>query len=148
MPEDETVVAFIDGASSGNPGPAGAGIVLKNGDGESLASLAVPLGETTNNVAEYLALLYCLQEAQRRGLRRLAVRTDSELLARQFNGQYKVRDGTLRLFHQFARYVATAFERLSVEHIGREFNAEADRLARRAARQLMSAASEPDLGSA
>ena len=56
------------------------------------------------------------------------------MLARQFNGQYQVRDGTLRVLHQFARHVAAAFDRLSVEHIGREFNAEADRLARRAAR--------------
>lgn len=130
----EGIVAYVDGASSGNPGPSGAGVVFHDEQGSQLATLSISLGQATNNVAEYLALLYCLQEAQQRGFRQLTVKTDSELLARQFNGQYQVRDGTLRVLHQFARHVAAAFDRLSVEHIGREFNAEADRLARRAAR--------------
>jgi len=130
----EAVTAHIDGASSGNPGPSGAGVVFYDPEGRQLASLSVPLGPATNNVAEYLALLYGLQEAQRLGFARLVVKTDSELLARQFNGQYQVRDATLRLFHQLARHMACAFEQLSVEHVGREFNAEADRLARRASR--------------
>jgi ribonuclease HI len=129
----EGIVGYVDGASSGNPGPSGAGVVFHDEQGNQLAALSVPLGRTTNNVAEYLALLYGLQEAQRRGFRHLTVKTDSELLARQFNGQYQVRDGTLRLLHQFARHVAAAFDRLSVEHIGRQLNVEADRLARRAA---------------
>ena len=130
----EGIVAYVDGASSGNPGPSGAGVVFHDEQGSQLATLSISLGQATNNVAEYLALLYCLQEAQRRGFRQLTVKTDSELLARQLNCQYQVRDGTLRVLHQFARHVAAAFDRLSVEHIGREFNAEADRLARRAAR--------------
>lgn len=129
---DEIVVAYIDGASSGNPGPSGLGVVFQDGQGRRLSSLSMSLGETTNNVAEYLALLYCLQEAQRQGMRRLAVRTDSELLARQFNGQYKVRNGTLRLLHQLALHAARGFEHLSVEHVGRECNTQADRLARQA----------------
>ena len=128
---DATTV-YIDGASLGNPGPAGLGAVFIDAQGKPIARLYKYLGETTNNVAEYLALLYALQEAHTRGITRLVVKTDSELLAKQLNGQYKVRDGTLRLFHDFVRHVIQGFERLSIEHINRSHNAEADRLANEA----------------
>lgn len=134
MPADETrsrepVQAYIDGASLGNPGPAGIGVVLADSRGSPVVQLSKYLGETTNNVAEYLALLYALQEAQRRGIRRLSVKTDSELLAKQLKGDYKVRDGTLRLFHDLARQWMQAFEQCTVEHLNRTQNTQADRLA-------------------
>jgi len=134
MPTDEarsgqSVQASIDGASLGNPGPAGIGVVLTDSRGSPIVQLSKYLGETTNNVAEYLALLYALQEAQRRGIRRLTVKTDSELLAKQLNGDYKVRDNTLRLFHDLARQWMQAFEQCLVEHISRTQNTQADRLA-------------------
>jgi len=128
----ELACVYIDGASLGNPGPAGLGVVFVDGQGKPITQLYKYLGETTNNVAEYLALLYALQEAQIRGLRRLVVKTDSELLAKQFSGEYKVRDGILRLFHDFARQVAKGFEQLSIEHVSRTQNTQADRLANEA----------------
>ena len=83
MGQSDIATIFIDGASRGNPGPAGIGAVLKNGQGQVVAKLYKYIGETTNNVAEYLALLYALCEAQRQGMKSVAVNTDSELLAKQ-----------------------------------------------------------------
>ena len=125
----EPAAVYIDGASRGNPGPAGVGVAFVDEKGTVVHTLQKYLGETTNNVAEYLALVYALQEAQRQGWQRLTVRTDSELLARQINGQYKVRDQTLRLLHDLALHAMQGFQQLSIEHVGREQNREADRLA-------------------
>lgn len=129
MSAADAVQVYIDGASIGNPGPAGVGVVFLDAQGAPAATLSKYLGETTNNVAEYLALLYALQEAQARGLKRLAIKTDSELLAKQLAGEYKVRDGTLRLFYDLARHLMGAFEACTVAHISRTLNTQADRLA-------------------
>jgi len=129
MKSGRPVEVYIDGASRGNPGPAGIGAVFLDAEGRPAIRLSKYLGETTNNVAEYLALVYALHEAQARGVTRLAVRTDSELLANQWQGRYKVRDGTLRLFHDLAVRLATRFEHVSIEHISRTRNTQADRLA-------------------
>ncbi len=124
---------YIDGASRGNPGPAGVGVVFVDGQAKPVRQFSAPLGVTTNNVAEYLALLYALQEALRAGLTDVTIKTDSELLARQLEGRYRVRDGQLRLFHDLARHVMQAFRRCRVEHVPRTQNTLADRLASRAA---------------
>lgn len=124
---------YIDGASRGNPGPAGAGVVLFNGGTAPARQFSKYLGETTNNVAEYLALVYALQEALRAGYGAVTVKTDSELLARQFNGLYRVRDPHLRILHDLARHLADGFARCEVMHIPRTQNTLADRLAGRAA---------------
>ena len=131
---ESIVEVFIDGASSGNPGPAGVGVVFLDAHGQPAATFKHYVGEATNNVAEYLALIYALQEAQARGWRRLAVKTDSELLARQLAGAYKVRDGTLRILHDVVQHARHAFEQVSVQHVSRTLNQEADRLARQAVR--------------
>ena len=120
---------FIDGASRGNPGPSGIGVVFKDGRGETGKQLSRYIGETTNNVAEYLALIYALQQALRDGYSALTVHTDSELLARQVNGQYKVRDPQLRLFHGLALELIKGFARCAIDHVPRIRNAAADRLA-------------------
>ncbi len=125
---------YIDGSSRGNPGPAGVGVVFLDGPSKPIRKFSTYLGETTNNVAEYLALLYALQEALRRGYEALTIKTDSELLARQVNGQYKVRDSQLRLLYDLVRHLAGAFQRLSIEHIPRTQNTAADRLAGQAAK--------------
>src|SRR3989338_957268 len=124
---------YIDGASRGNPGPAGVGAVVKDGS-QIIQRFAHAIGETTNNVAEYLALVYGLQEALQAGCSAVAVKTDSELLARQLNGQYKVRDGQLKLFYDLARHVMRGFAHCSIEHIPRTQNALADRLAKQASK--------------
>jgi ribonuclease HI len=119
---------FIDGASRGNPGPAGIGVVFKNGHGAG-RELSRYIGETTNNVAEYLAFIYALQQALRDGYTALAVYTDSELLVRQLDGRYKVRDARLRLFYDLARELMKGFAACTVQHVPRSRNGDADRLA-------------------
>lgn len=128
----------VDGASLGNPGPAGIGAVLRDGRARPVRQLAKFIGETTNNVAEYLAAIYALQEALRLGYTDVVMRTDSELLARQLNGQYQVRDPQLRLLYGVATHLVECFARCRVEHIPREQNRAADRLAGQgAARRLL-----------
>ena len=87
------------------------------------------LGETTNNVAEYLALVYALQEALQLGYQEVAVKSDSELLVKQLHGDYRVRDPQLRLFHGLATHLAQGFRTFRIEHIPRTQNTVADRLA-------------------
>ena len=125
----DVVTIFIDGASLGNPGPAGVGAFFVDGQKRPLLQLYKYLGETTNNVAEYLALLYALYEARNRGWMRVAIKTDSELLARQLSGRYKVRDATLKVLHDVAATFRMAFATCTIEHVHREHNTQADRLA-------------------
>ena len=124
---------YIDGASHGNPGPAGIGVVFIDGTATPMRQLSKYIGETTNNVAEYLALVYALQEALQAGYRRVTIKTDSELLARQINGQYKVRDSRLRVLHDLALHAAQGLSSWRIEHIPRTQNTLADRLAGQAA---------------
>jgi ribonuclease HI len=126
---------YVDGASRGNPGPAGVGVVFMDGRARPIRTFARYIGETTNNVAEYLALLYAMQEAVLAGYTRLKVKTDSELLARQFSGQYQVRDSHLRLFHDLILHLARGLADCRVEHIPRTQNTVADRLATQAAKR-------------
>ncbi len=125
----------IDGAARGNPGPAGAGVVLSDPRGKKLKELSVYLGESTNNVAETCALILGLQEALRLGSRRVSVLTDSELLARQVTGVYRVKDERLRLLHALIRPLKESFERFEIRHVPREENKAADRLANQAVTQ-------------
>ena len=124
--------ASIDGAARGNPGPAGAGVLLTDVRGKPIRELAIYLGETTNNVAEYAALLGALQAAARAGANAVEIQTDSELLARQMEGAYRVKDPTLKVFHALATAMAGQFSRCSIRHVPREQNKLADRLANRA----------------
>ena len=123
---------FIDGASRGNPGPSGIGAAFFDGGAKPVKQLSRYLGETTNNVAEYLALIYALQEALRDGYAAVSVKTDSELLARQLSGAYRVRDPQLRLLYDLATHLIAGFTSCVVTHVPREQNTLADRLAGRA----------------
>jgi ribonuclease HI len=122
----------IDGAARGNPGPAGAGAVLSDPRGRKVKELSVYLGESTNNVAETCALILALQEALRLGSRRVSVLTDSELLARQVTGAYRVKDERLQLLHALIRPLKESFDRFEIRHVPREENKAADRLANKA----------------
>jgi ribonuclease HI len=126
------VVAHIDGASRGNPGPAAYGIVLEIEDGAPIAALSKTLGQTTNNVAEYHALLAALEYALENKVRRLKVLTDSELMARQIQGAYKVRSLELIPLYEHARSAIAKLESFSIQHVLREQNRQADRLANEA----------------
>ena len=108
-------------------------MVLLDHAARPIRHLRAFLGETTNNVAEYMALLYAMQEALRLGVACLQVKTDSQLLARQMTGQYRVRDPQLRVLHERAARLAHGFSEFSITHIPREENRQADRLAGQAA---------------
>ena len=125
-----TVIAHTDGASRGNPGESGIGAVLETEDGMVLATIAGFIGTATNNVAEYTALLECVKAANDIPCRKLIVHSDSELMVRQLNGQYKIRDARLKTFADEVRtLVKRALFEFEIRHILREANADADDLA-------------------
>ena len=126
------LVLFIDGASRGNPGPASAGIVLQDEKGATVKTLAKKIGTATNNTAEYMALLFGLQEALALGAQELDIRTDSELLAKQFSGEYKIKDEQLKIFAVLIRQLKDYFKAVKVSHVPREQNKLADAEANRA----------------
>jgi len=122
----------VDGASRGNPGEAGFGVHVTAEDGSAVASLYGYLGKATNNVAEYQALLHGLRFAISRGASRVEVFSDSELLVRQIEGRYRVKNAGLQPLHREAQSLLARFERSRVAHVPRERNREADALANRA----------------
>ncbi|MEK6754617.1 MAG: ribonuclease HI family protein [Bacteroidota bacterium] len=125
-----TIHAFTDGAARGNPGEGGVGILFKDEHGKTVATIYGYIGEATNNVAEYQALLACLKAAPKTKCTRLVVHSDSELLVRQITGEYRVKDQTLRrYFVKIHRLLAKAQFEFEIRHVSREQNKEADRLA-------------------
>lgn len=126
------LVAYIDGGSRGNPGPAGYGAVIQDAAGRTVETLSEFLGETTNNVAEYRALLAALEYATGHNTHRLKVYCDSELVARQMQGRYRVQSPDLKPLHQRAQELVRQLSRFSIEHIPRAQNFLADRLANEA----------------
>lgn len=132
------MVIHTDGGARGNPGPAGIGAVIEDGEGKKLAEVSEYIGETTNNVAEYEALIRALETAKNTFGKKLLgmdveVRMDSELVVRQLSGQYKVRDAGLReQFAKVARLRLEDFPNISFTHVRREKNAHADLLVNKA----------------
>ncbi len=123
------VIIHIDGASRGNPGPAACGVIVRNGKGEVLAKVGRFLGHTTNNLAEYQALLVALNHSLKEGYYRIEVFSDSELLTRQINGQYKVKNSNLLPLYMRAQELISQFDKFSITHVKRENNRDADQLA-------------------
>lgn len=122
---------YIDGASKGNPGHSGVGIIIYQ-DGRLIKNISNYIGLATNNVAEYTALVYALEEALLLKAKNLKINTDSQLLARQLNKIYKVRHaGIINLYNQALRLL-TGFEKVLINHIPREKNYLADKLATQA----------------
>ncbi len=120
---------YCDGASRGNPGQAGAGAVLIDGCGDIRGQYGEYLGQATNNVAEYQALLLGLKMARQLGVKKMQVFADSELLVRQLNGQYRVKAPHLLPLYKAAQQALKAFEIHAITHVPREQNHLADRLA-------------------
>ncbi|MGH9351325.1 MAG: acyl-CoA dehydrogenase family protein [Terriglobia bacterium] len=130
MPEpSHPLIIHIDGASRGNPGPAAYAVVVKTPAGQPVASFAKTLGSTTNNFAEYQALLAALRYATGNGGRRVSIISDSELLVRQIQGRYKVRSEDLKPLYDEALAMIRKLDSFSITHVLREKNREADRLA-------------------
>lgn len=119
----------IDGASRGNPGEAGYGVFVTDASGAEVASLYGYLGRATNNVAEYQALLQALRFAEQSGATRVRIFSDSELVVRQVNGQYKVKHPDMLALHGEARALLRRFREAHVAHVRREQNRQADKLA-------------------
>jgi ribonuclease HI len=126
-----SATANIDGGSRGNPGPAGYGVRIEQADG-TIVELKEFLGTTTNNIAEYNALLAALRWASERGVSPLLVRSDSELLVKQMRGEYRVKNPGLQPLYDEARALMRRIGRVTFEHVRREFNKDADRLANEA----------------
>jgi ribonuclease HI len=123
--------ANVDGGSRGNPGPAGYGVRIEQEDGTSV-ELKESLGVTTNNVAEYSGLIAALKWAASHDISRLHVRADSELLVKQMRGEYRVKSPGLQPLHEQARALARQIGDVTFEHVRRELNKDADRLANEA----------------
>jgi ribonuclease HI len=124
----ERLVVHVDGGARGNPGPAAIAAVLSEPDGDVVAEHAEAIGRATNNVAEYRALLLGLERARALGARVLELVGDSELIARQVRGEYKVKDPSLRELHAQVAAALEGFDRWTIRNVPREENAHADRL--------------------
>jgi ribonuclease HI len=122
------LLIHTDGAARGNPGPAGAGAILRDADGRIVAEIAEPLGRATNNVAEWTAVRLALEEARRLGATHVDVRMDSELVARQISGIYRVKHPDLKPIHAAVMDLLRAFDGYTVGHVPRALNVDADRL--------------------
>lgn len=126
--DKKEITVFIDGASRGNPGEAGCGVVIY-GLKDAPVHLTKYLGHATNNVAEYNALIFALETLAKIGVKEVQVKSDSQLLVYQLNGKYAVKNPNIRKLFRVYTGLAVKFDRITVTHIPRELNREADRLA-------------------
>ncbi|MDD9899104.1 MAG: ribonuclease HI family protein [Candidatus Melainabacteria bacterium] len=123
-----SVIIFTDGASKGNPGPAsiGASLVV---DEKEVAWISESIGQATNNIAEYTALLEGLRKAQELGYQEVLVKADSELMVKQLNGEYRVKNPDIKVIFLKVQELIKEFDKISFTHVRREFNQRADQLA-------------------
>jgi ribonuclease HI len=122
------VTVNVDGGARGNPGPAAIGVVLRDGDGELLEEVGEKIGEATNNVAEYRALLRGIELAKAHSAEDLELIGDSELVVRQVEGRYKVKNAGMKELHGEVVRALRGFDSWSIRHVRRAENADADRL--------------------
>lgn len=123
---------YVDGGSHGNPGPSGIGVIVCNEKGDVIKNISKFIGDTTNNVAEYTALIYGLQEALILRADEVIINTDSELLVKQLNKEYKIKDAGLKPLYEQVLHLLTGFKKHQIRHIDRSENKGADRLANKA----------------
>lgn len=126
---DHHIIAYTDGGARGNPGPAGYGVFITDEHGQKLADLSQYLGNQTNNVAEYSALIGALEWATQNGHREVQVVSDSELMVKQIRGEYKVKNDDLQRLHEKAKRLINQLDWFEITHVLRGKNANADRLA-------------------
>ena len=127
----KSIELFVDGACSGNPGEAGIGVVVID-KGKTIKNISLSIGEATNNIAEYTALIFGLQEALILRADCLRVNTDSELLYNQINGNYKIKNRTLKSLFAQVDHLLKGFKRVEFKRVPREQNRNADMLATKA----------------
>ncbi|NQT75653.1 MAG: ribonuclease HI family protein [Candidatus Omnitrophica bacterium] len=128
----KSIEIFIDGASRGNPGPSGIGIVFFDDKKNVVKKIFKFIGNATNNVAEYTAFIYALQEALIDRYEDVKIASDSELLTRQLRGEYRVKNENLKPFYDQFLHLSRGFNRIEVVSIGRKDNSIADKLANKA----------------
>jgi ribonuclease HI len=138
-----TLVVCCDGASRGNPGPSGAGGLACAPDGSVLAEVSAFLGETTNNVAEYYALILILEECAGSGYSSVRVLTDSKLMANQVTGAWRVKDMKLKELAPRVRALLEAYRHVEVQYVPREKNTACDALANKAVDEGLSGLKQP-----
>ena len=126
------VLIRADGASRGNPGPAAIGATIKDEQGRLITSISRSIGTTTNNQAEYRAIIAALEEAIRLGAKEADISLDSQLVVSQINGKYRVKKAALKPLHQQVKQLLSLLEGFTVTHVPRQQNTEADRLANKA----------------
>jgi len=129
------VIIHADGASRGNPGQAAIGATIEDSEGRLLASLSQPIGRATNNQAEYRAVIAALKEALKLGAVEADIYLDSELVVKQINGSYRVRNAALKPLYLEVKELAASLKGFRISHIPRRQNAEADALANTAFKQ-------------
>ncbi len=129
---DDCYELYTDGASKGNPGNAGIGAVIKK-DGYPIEEISRYIGVATNNIAEYTALIEGLEKLKEMGIKKVKAFSDSELVVKQINGIYSIKNAELKKLHGRFKEIASYFDSFTIEHIPREQNKEADRLSKRAA---------------
>ena len=122
------IVIFTDGASRGNPGPSAIGAVLRDTEGKPVAQISQFIGKTTNNQAEYRAIIAALEKALKLGATHVELNSDSELAVRQINGQYRVKNAALKPLHQRVKQLLSRLESFTVSYVPRQRNTEADKL--------------------
>lgn len=130
--KNKRIEIYIDGGSRGNPGPAGIGVVILDERGKKIKDIAKYIGETTNNVAEYNALLYGLEEVLIIRADEILINMDSELVAKQLSGDYRVKDSNIKPLFERALNMLKSFKSFEIKHIEREKNKEADKLVNKA----------------
>ena len=123
------VIIFTDGVSRGNPGPAAIGATIKDEQGKVVATISQGIGRTTNNQAEYRAIIAALENAIRLGANQVDMYSDSELVVRQINGRYRVKKASLKPLYQKVKQLQSQLEGFTITHIPRQQNTEADSLA-------------------
>jgi len=128
----KSIEIFIDGASRGNPGPSGIGIVFCDDKKNVVKKIFKFIGNTTNNIAEYTAMIYGLQEALMDRYEKITMKSDSELMTRQLRGEYKVKNENLRPYYEQFLHLSRGFSKIEVVSIERRDNSLADRLANKA----------------
>ncbi len=123
---------YIDGAARGNPGPAGIGVVILDDKKKKVKDYYKYLGKATNNIAEYNALVYALQEAHMLDAKEIILYTDSELVAKQLKGEFRVKNANIKPLFEQAVHLINGFKRVEIREIDRSLNKEADKLANKA----------------
>ena len=129
---NDKLTIFTDGAARGNPGPAAIGVVIKDEKGKNVAAISRCLGATTNNQAEYRGIIAALEKALSLGARQVAVYSDSELMVKQINGQYRIKNAALQPLYAEVVKLTGRLDSFKISHICREQNSEADALANKA----------------